>query len=54
MIVDRVLLAENNTLFQTLTRNLNNYPYLKASIRGILMEGTNAYFSLVVKESVDL
>ena len=36
----KLLLAENNTLFQTLTKNLNNYPYLKASIRGILMEGT--------------
>ena len=33
------ILAENNTLFQTLTKNLNNYPKLKASIRGILMEG---------------
>jgi len=36
----KLLLAENNTLVQTLTKNLNNYPYLKASIRGILMEGT--------------
>ena len=36
----KLLLAENNTLFQSLTRNLNNYPELKASIRSILMEGT--------------
>ncbi len=34
------LLAENNTLFQPITKNLNNYPELKAAIKGILMEGT--------------
>lgn len=36
----KLLLAENNTLFQSLTNNLNNLPELKASIRSILMEGT--------------
>lgn len=36
----KLLLAENNTLFQSLTKNLNNYPDLKESIRSILMEGT--------------
>ena len=36
----KLLLAENNTLFQSLTKNLNNQPELKASIRSILMEGT--------------
>ncbi|MBQ1924417.1 MAG: AAA-like domain-containing protein [Lachnospiraceae bacterium] len=36
----KLLLAENNTLFQSLTKNLNNLPELKASIRSILMEGT--------------
>ena len=36
----KLLLAENNALFQSLTKNLNNYPVLKASIRSILMEGT--------------
>ncbi len=35
----KLILAENNTLFQSLTKNLNNYPELKASIRSILMEG---------------
>ena len=35
----KLLLSENNTLFQTITKNLNNYPELKASIRSILMEG---------------
>ena len=35
-----LILAESNTLFQSLTKNLNNYPELKASIRSILMEGT--------------
>ncbi len=36
----KLLLAENNTLFQSLTQNLNNYPELRAAIRSILMEGT--------------
>ena len=36
----KMLLAENNTLFQSLTKNLNNFPELKASIRSILLEGT--------------
>ena len=36
----KMLLSENNTLFQSLTKNLNNYSELKAAIRSILMEGT--------------
>ncbi|MBR1743787.1 MAG: AAA-like domain-containing protein [Lachnospiraceae bacterium] len=36
----RQILSESNTLFQTITKNLNNYPELKATIRSILMEGT--------------
>ncbi len=36
----KLLLSESNTLFDSLTKNLNNYPKLKASIRSILMEGT--------------
>ena len=36
----KLLMAENNTLFQSLTKNLSNYPELKAAIRSILMEGT--------------
>ncbi len=36
----KLILAENNTLFQSLTKNLNNFPNLKESIRSILMEGT--------------
>ncbi len=36
----KLLLAENNTLFQSLTKNLNNHPEFKTSIRSILMEGT--------------
>jgi hypothetical protein len=35
-----MLLSENNTLFQSLTKNLNNYSELKEAIRSILMEGT--------------
>jgi hypothetical protein len=36
----KLILAENNTLFQSLTKNLNNLPDLKKSIRGFLMEGS--------------
>jgi len=36
----KLLLAEDNTLFQSVTGKLTNYPELKASIRSILMEGT--------------
>ena len=41
----KMILAENNTLFQSLTKNLNNFPELKASIRSILMEGTKLTYS---------
>ena len=34
------ILAENNTLFQSLTKNLNAFPEMKMSLRSILMEGT--------------
>ena len=36
----KLILSENNTLFQSITKNLDNYPDLKAAIRSILMEGT--------------
>ena len=36
----KLLLSENNTLFQSLTKNLELFPELKAAIRSILMEGT--------------
>lgn len=36
----KLLLSEKNTLFDSITKKLNNYPELKASIRSILMEGT--------------
>ena len=39
------LLAENNTLFQSLTKNLSAYPALKAAIRSILMEGTKLAYN---------
>lgn len=41
----KMILAENNTLFQTLTKNLNNYPELKTSVRSILMEGTKLTYN---------
>ena len=41
----KLILAENNTLFQSLTEKLTNYPELKASIRSILMEGTRLTYN---------
>ena len=35
----KLILEERNTLFDSLTKKLNNLPELKASIRSILMEG---------------
>ena len=42
----RMLLSEHNTLFQTLTKNLNNYPSLKAALHSILMEGTKLTYAV--------
>ena len=42
----KLILNENNTLFQSLTKNLNNYPELKASIRSILMEGSRLSYNV--------
>lgn len=41
----RLLLAENNTLFQTLTKNLKNFPQLRNALRSILMEGTKLAYN---------
>ena len=41
----KLLLTEDNTLFQSITKNLENYPELKAAIRGILMEGTRLAYN---------
>ena len=41
----RLLLAEDNTLFQSITGKLMNYPELRASIRSILMEGTKLTYN---------
>ena len=50
----RLLLAEHNTLFQTLTKNLNNYPRLKASLRSILMEGAKLTYTAQQNEIVQM
>ena len=50
----KLLLAENNTLFQSLTKNLNNYPVLKESIRSILMEGTKLTWNPDQKDIVQM
>ncbi|MBQ7488611.1 MAG: 9-O-acetyl-N-acetylneuraminate esterase, partial [Clostridia bacterium] len=39
------LLSKDNTLFQSITGKLTNYPDLKASIRSILMEGTTLTYN---------
>lgn len=41
----RMILAESNTLFQTLTKNLKQYPQLKSAIHSILMEGTKLTYN---------
>ena len=41
----KLILSENNTLFQSLTKVLNNYPELRQSIRRILMEGARFSFN---------
>ena len=50
----KLILAENNTLFQSLTKNLNNYPELKAAIRSILMEGTKLTWNPDQKDIVQM
>ncbi|MBE5870552.1 MAG: hypothetical protein E7294_04745 [Lachnospiraceae bacterium] len=50
----KLLLSENNTLFQTLTKNLNNYPDLKATIRSVLMEGTKIAYNAQQDEIVQM
>lgn len=41
----KLLMAENNSLFQSITRKLNEYPKLKAAIHRILMEGTRLTYN---------
>ena len=41
----KIILAENNSLFQSLTGKLSNYPKLRESIRSILMNGTKLTYN---------
>ena len=41
----KLLLSENNTLFQSLTAKLSNYPQLKMALKSILMEGTKLSYN---------
>ena len=50
----KLILVENNTLFQSITKNLNNYPELKAAIRSILMEGTRLTWNADSREIVQM
>ena len=50
----KIILSEKNTLFDSLTKNLNNYPYLKTAIRSILMEGTKLTWSPDNREIVQM
>lgn len=45
MKANKLLLAENNSLFQSLTEKLDTYPKLKAAIRSILMDGTKLTYN---------
>ena len=47
----KILLSEKNSLFQSLTGKLTNYPNLKKSIKSILMEGTTLSYS-ALQESI--
>lgn len=46
----KLILSENNTLFQSITGKLNNYPEFKKSIRSILMEGERLTWNLQQQE----
>ena len=50
----KLILAEKNTLFDSLTKNLNNYSDLKAAIRSILMEGIKLTWSPDNREIVQM
>ena len=50
----RLLLEEDNTLFQSITGKLSNYPELRASIRSILMEGTRLTWNPDQEEIVQM
>lgn len=41
----KMLLTENNSLFQSITGKLKQYPKLRAAIRSILMEGTKLTYT---------
>ena len=41
----KLVLADNLTLFQSLTKNLNAFPEMKEAIRSILMEGTKVVWN---------
>lgn len=41
----KTVLAEENTLFQSLTKNLNDSPVLNDALRSILIEGTSVSFN---------
>ena len=41
----KLILSENNTLFQSIIAKLINYPELQASLRSILMEGTKLTYN---------
>ena len=50
----KLILSENNALFQSLTKNLSNTPELKAAIRSILMEGERVAWNGQQDELVQL
>ena len=50
----KIILNESNTLFQSLTGKLENYPELKASLRKILIEGERLPFNPLQEDIAQL
>ena len=50
----KLILIEDNTLFQSLSSKLNNYPELRASLRSLLMEGEKLTWNTDQKEIVQM
>lgn len=48
------ILSENSTLFQSVTKNLNLYPEMKAAIRSILMEGTRLTWNVQQEQIIQM
>ena len=50
----KLLLSQSNTLFQSVTSKLANYPQLKAALRSILMDGTKLTYNALSDSIAEL